>query len=35
MRDTVSNGESTVLVKLPVITVVDGAPGTARRKRAN
>jgi len=35
MRDTVSNSESTVLVTLPVITAVDGAPGTARRKRAN
>src|SRR5262245_35737557 len=35
LRDSVSSSDSTVLAKLPVITVVDGAPGTARRKRAN
>src|SRR5215472_5797751 len=33
--DSVSNSDRTVLVKLPVITAVEGAPGTARRKSAN
>src|SRR6266403_1593119 len=35
LRDSVSSSASTVLVKLPVITAVEGARGTARRKRAN
>src|SRR4030095_8913454 len=35
LRDSVSSSDSTVLVKLPVITAVEGAPGTARRNRAN
>src|SRR5215470_4998835 len=34
-RHRVSSNDSVVLVKLPVITAVEGAPGTARRKRAN
>src|ERR1700730_6730763 len=35
VRDSVSSSDSTVLVKLPVMTAVEGAPGTAKRKRAN
>src|SRR5215510_14596175 len=31
----VSSSDNTVLVKFPVITAVEGAPGMARRKRAN
>src|SRR5262249_16350228 len=34
-RDSPSSSESTLLVKFPVITAVEGAPDTARRKRAN
>lgn len=35
VRDKVSSIDRTVLVRLPVITAVEGAPGTAIRKRAN
>src|SRR5712672_1433237 len=35
LRASVSSNDSTVLVKLPVITAVEGAPGTARLRRAN
>src|SRR5215813_9595371 len=35
LGDSVSRSDNTALVKLPVITAVEGAPGTARRRRAN
>jgi len=35
LPESVSSNDSTALVKLPVITAVEGAPGTARRNRAN
>src|SRR6266403_6163641 len=34
-RDNMSISDKTVLVKLPVITAVEIAPGIAKRKRAN
>src|SRR5260370_28566613 len=34
-RASVSSRDSTPLVQLPVITAVEGAPGTARRRSAN
>src|SRR5262249_26379710 len=33
--DSVSRATSTVVVRLPVITAVDGATGSASRRRAN
>jgi hypothetical protein len=35
LPERVSSSDNTVLVKLPVITAVEGASGTARRNRAN
>src|SRR5229473_5711652 len=35
VRDCLSSSDRTVLVKLPVMTAVEGATGRAKRRRAN